>query len=177
MYRHHHKPQLCFAPQHLTGVSQTNFEAVKALALDTSRPQQRLPTSPSQEAHLAAQVSPPPIPSTPPHPLFGNHASSVVGQCSASPKQGSEGSFDNRLLRLCQSLCMYVTSLLGSRIRVSARQSLCPTRNYAHHELACKIICIITTIITIVNLLFLLPYCKPPEGTHPPVASGLPLTY
>ncbi len=36
---------------------QNNWEAVKALALDTSRPQQQLPTSPSQDAQSAAQVS------------------------------------------------------------------------------------------------------------------------
>ncbi len=36
---------------------QNNWEAVKALALDTSRPQQQLPNSPSQDAQPAAQVS------------------------------------------------------------------------------------------------------------------------
>ncbi|DBA96220.1 TPA: hypothetical protein ACH3X3_002417 [Trebouxia sp. C0006] len=38
------------------GFIQNNWEAVKALALDTSRPQQQLPTSPSQDAQSAAQV-------------------------------------------------------------------------------------------------------------------------
>ncbi|KAA6428703.1 MAG: nipped-B -like [Trebouxia sp. A1-2] len=38
------------------GFIQNNWEAVKALALDTSRSQQQLPTSPSQDAQSSAQV-------------------------------------------------------------------------------------------------------------------------
>ena len=43
----------------MLSVLQNNWEAVKALALDTSTVQHQQPTSPSQDSQSAAQVSQP----------------------------------------------------------------------------------------------------------------------